>query len=267
MTAVLAGPDECENSVAELFAPLAQTAALEFQATLQLLIERARFLTAASGVAIALKQGGQFLYLASGGDGAPEAGTTVDVSKESIRECLEQQKPARSKTGDVLFTMAVPIINDGVVTGFFELLGYSELQEQDTQAIIRLADMVNIAIENRTAAEETEKRLVDRFSEFNRPAIVPSLWHAPQSASNQQPETPELPAPAAEVQKCISCGFPVSKGRRLCVECDQEMGPANPPAEIFSTNQKEQSWISVHGYTIASALVTAAALAIILWLR
>jgi len=269
ITAVLASPDECENSAADVFSPLAQTAALEFQATLQLLIERARFLTAASGVAIALKENGQFLYLASGGDCAPEADTTADASKESIRQCLEQRTPARSKpsTVDALFTMAVPIINDGVVTGFFELLGHSEFQEQDTQVIVRLADMVNIAIENRTAAEETEKRLVDRFSEFNRPAIVPSLWHAPQSPSNQQPQMPEVPAPAAEVQKCISCGFPVSKGRRLCVECDQKMGPANPPREIFSISEKEQSWISVHGYTIASALVTAAAVAIILWLR
>lgn len=269
MTAVLASPDECENSAAELFAPLAQTAALEFQATVQLLIERARFVTAASGVAIALKENGQFLYLASGGDCAPEAGTAADESKESIRQCLELQTPAGGKPTavDSLFTLAVPIINEGTVSGFFELLGHSEFQEQDTQAIVRLADMVNIAIENRTAAEETEKRLADRLSELNRPTIVPSLWHAPQSVSGQQPQTPEVPAPAAEVQKCISCGFPVSKGRRLCVECDQKMGPANPPAEIFSINQKEQSWISVHGYTIASALVTAAALAIILWLR
>lgn len=267
MTAVLASPDECENSAAELFAPLAQTAALEFQATLQLLIERVRFLTAASGVAIALKENGQFLYLASGGDCAPEAGTTADVSKESIRQCLEQRTPVRSKatTEDTLFTMAVPIIDDGVVSGFFELLGHSEFQEQDTQTIIRLGEMVITAIDNRTAAAEAERRFLDRLSEFDRPAIV-SLWHAPESASNQ-PQTTELPAPAAEVQKCISCGFPVSKGRRLCVECDQKMGPANPPAEIFSINQKEQSWISVHGYTIASALVTAAALAIILWLR
>jgi hypothetical protein len=31
--------------------------------------------------------------------------------------------------------------------------------------------------------------------------------------------------------------------------------------------QKEESWISAHGYTIASVLVSALAVAIIYWLR
>lgn len=269
MTAVLVSPEEREKLAADVFSPLAQTAALEFQASLQLLVERARFITAASGVAIALKQDGQLVYSASAGDGARAAGTTVEMSREPVRQCLDQQKSVRRSpsSADGLFSMTVPIMLNGAVTGFFELLGHSEFQDQDLQAIERLADLVNTALENRTAGVETEKRLLDRFTEFARPAVIPSLWHAPESASSQQPKTPEAPITAPEVQKCISCGFPVSKGRRLCVECDQKMGPANPPAEIFSTNQQEQSWMSVHGYTIASALVTAVAIGIILWLR
>lgn len=267
-TAVLADPNGFENSSVGVFSPMVQAAELEFQATLQLLLERARFLTAASAVAIALQEEGQLVYAASAGDCAPEAGTTVDAGKESIRKCLEQRTPARSTSGDAgaFSTMTVPIIDDGAVGGFFELLGHSEFQEQDAEAINRLAEMVSTAIMNRTAALEAEKRLLERVGEFSRAAVV-SLWHAPQSASNPQQKTPEVRIATAEVRKCISCGFPVSKGRRLCVECDQKMGPANTPAEIFSISHHEQSWIRVHGYTIASALVTAAAVAIILWLR
>jgi GAF domain len=267
--AVLPTPAECENSTAQIFSPLGQTAAVEFQSTLQLLLDRARFLTAASGVAIAIREKGQLLYSASGGDCASEAGTRVDVSREPLRQCLQQQKPFRSKpsNADSLFAMAVPITNEGAVIGCFELLGHSEFADQDELAIVRLADLVNTALENRTAAVEAEKRLLDRLDEFARPEVASALWHPPESASCQQAKAPEAPIPAAEVQKCVSCGFPVSKGRRLCVECDQQMGPANPAAKIFGTNQPEQSWISVHGYTIASALVTAAAIAVILWLR
>jgi hypothetical protein len=282
-TAVLVSPQARENLAAAGFSPVADTAAREFQASLQLLAERARFLTAGSGVAIALKKEGQLVYLASAGDGAPAAGTTVDTGREPVRACLEQQKSIRRNpsSADCLFTMAVPIVRNGAITGFFELLGRSEFQDQDERSIERLADLVNTAVENRTAAVETEKRLLHRLSELARPAVMPSLWHAPESGSSQQPKTPEapitipeveitrpeIPITTPQVQKCVSCGFPVSQGRRLCVECDHKMGPANPPIEIFSSNQHEQSWISVHGYTIASALLTALAIAIVLWLR
>jgi hypothetical protein len=266
--AVLNAPDEYQSSAAEAFPPLAQAAALEFQATLQLLVERARFLTAASSVAIALQEDEVFVYGAASGDSAPEAGAEVDVSKEPVHECIEQRKAARAQAGltDILFTLAVPVITDEMVLGFFELRGHCEFEDCDIEAVTRLAGMVSTAIDHRNAATHAESRIFEQLSAVS--PTVPSLWHAPASVpqeSSQQKTSPAVSGPA-EVHKCGSCGFPVSYGRKLCVDCEQKTDVAHPPAEILSTPAHE-NWISAHGYTIASLLVTALTVAIIYWLR
>src|SRR5579864_445141 len=267
-TAVLNVPDECQSSPAHVFPPLAQAAALEFQATLQLLVERARFLTAASSVAIALQEGELFVYGAASGDSAPEAGAEVDVSKEPVHQCIEERKPARAQAGatETLSVLAVPVIRDEMVAGFFELRGHCEFEDCYVEAVTRLAEMVGTAIDHRNAAIEAESRIFEQLSAVS-PA-VPSLWHAPASSpqeSSAQKNSPVVSSPA-EVHKCGSCGFPVSYGRKLCVDCEQKIDVAHPPAEILTTPAHE-SWISAHGYTIASLLVTALTVAIVYWLR
>src|SRR5579864_1208694 len=267
-TAVLNVPDEYQSSAADVFPPLAHAAALEFQATLQLLVERARFLTAASSVAIALQEDEAFVYGAASGDSAPEAGAEVDVSKKPVHQCIEQGKAARAQTGatEVLFTLAVPIIREEKVAGFFELRGHCEFEDCDVEAVTRLAEMVSTAIDHRNAAIEAESRIFEQFAAVS-PAI-PALWHAPDSAPVEpsgKKNSPAVSSPA-EVHKCGSCGFPVSYGRKLCVDCEQKTDVAHPPAEVLTTPAHE-SWISAHGYTIASLLVTALTVAIIYWLR
>jgi len=270
-TAPLQTPDQCEISSAEIISPSIQSAELEFQATVRLLVERARFLTAASGAAIALEEQGKQVYCAVSGDSVPPAGTTVDTNEGPIRQCIAQAKAVRSRTvgGKTLFVLAAPIITDEKVIGLFELRGQSILEDRDLESIVRLAGMVCTAIDHRRAAEQVERKLFAPLAEVARAAILPSLWHAPDTAKSETPEQEPAPSPtvlAADVQKCASCGFPISKGRTLCVECDQKLGHAAPPTELFST-PKEESWISAHVYTIASALITALAVAIILWLR
>ena len=267
-TAVLNPPDERESFSADVFPPLAQAAALEFQATLQLLAERARFLTAASSVAIALQEDERFVYGAASGDSAPEAGAEVDLSKEPVHQCIEQREAARAQAGatEVLFTLAAPVNREGKVAGFFELRGHCEFRDCDVEAVTRLAEMVSTAIDHRNAAAQAESRILERLSAV--PPAVHSLWHAPASSPQKSSQQQRLPAASspAEVHKCGSCGFPVSYGRKLCVDCEQKTDVAHPPAEILTTPAHE-SWISAHGYTIASLLVTALTVAIIYWLR
>jgi hypothetical protein len=269
-TAVLTAPEESKSSTADVFPPLAQASELDFQATLQLLVKRACFLTAASSVAIALDEDGELVYCAGSGDSAPETSAPVDVSKEPIQQCLEQRKAARARAtaADVLFTLVVPVTRDEKVVGFFELRGQCEFEDRDLQVVARLAEMVSTAIDHRNAATQAENRMFEQLSTICPPA--PSLWHAPDSASQEPSGQKASPAasipPAAEVHNCASCGFPVSHGRKLCVDCEQKTDVAHPPAEIFSTPAHE-SWVSAHGYTIASLLVTALAVAIIYWLR
>lgn len=268
--AVLTAPEEGKSSTADVFPPLAQASELDFQATLQLLVKRARFLTAASSVAIALDEDGELVYCAGSGDSAPETGAPVDVSKEPIQQCLERRKEARARAtaADVLFTLVVPVARDEKVAGFFELRGQCEFEDRDLQVVARLAEMVNTAIDHRDAATQAESRIFEQLPVESSP--ITSLWHAPDSAPQEPSEQKALPAvsipPAAEVHNCASCGFPVSHGRKLCVDCEQKTDVAHPPAEIFSTPAHE-SWVSAHGYTIASLLVTALAVAIIYWLR
>src|SRR5215472_15318554 len=111
MTAPPPIPDECEPSSREPISTLIERAELEFQVTLRLLVERARFLTAASGAAIALEEQGKLVYCAVGGDSVCAAGAAVDTSKEPIVQCIERGKPTRSRT-EALSVLAAPIIKD-----------------------------------------------------------------------------------------------------------------------------------------------------------
>lgn len=261
-TAVLTAPDICESAGREVFPPLLRSAALEFQAVLQLLVERARFLTAAPSVAIALYEDEWLLYSAISGDSAPEAGKAVDISKEPIHRCIEDRKPVQGSAAGS-FSLAVPIIRDEKVIGLFELFGESEFEDRDIQLVTRLTEMVDTAIDHRNAAAQAERGAFEQTSE------PLSLWHAPdptEPQSFQEASTKEPPSERIEVHKCASCAFPVSQGRKFCLDCEKNAEDLHPPAELFST-QEHESWLSAHEYTIASLLVTALALAIILWLR
>src|SRR2546425_6166632 len=123
-------------------ASLIQTATRELHASLQLLAARARFLTAASGVAIALQEDGQFVYCASTGTSVPEAGTQADTDKETLRQCIQETRAVRSSSADhndPIFALAVPIIRKRKVSGFFELAtSHAAFEDHDIQVVSRL---------------------------------------------------------------------------------------------------------------------------------
>ena|SRR5438477_1979332 len=267
-TPVLTSPGMGENPMAEGFTGFVSLAILEFQATLQLLVERARFLTAASSVAVAIKEDGNFVYAAGTGDSAPEAGVAVDTSAPSIQRCLKHQLPVQTEASSAQpsASLIVPVLKDGKPCGFFELLGCSRFEQCDLEAVSRLAEMVNTAIEHRSAAVRVESREFGQVSEMS-PARVPKLWHAPECAEPRPrgESSISINLPVVDVQNCASCGFPVSTGRKLCLDCEQK-DAAHIPADPLSTPVHE-SWIGAHGYTIASLLISALAISIILWFR
>jgi hypothetical protein len=77
------------------------------------------------------------------------------------------------------------------------------------------------------------------------------------------PETSPIPVPEAmrRVQKCASCGFPVSEGRTLCVDCENkrhlqpesvEAAPDEPvPAFLASSKPPSESWLANHVNVLA----------------
>lgn len=71
----------------------------------------------------------------------------------------------------------------------------------------------------------------------------PLLWSAALQPSVETPKTPQLdqsrvPAVLRDLSKCWSCGFPVSEGRKLCVECEEKQWRGQLRAPAASTSAK-----------------------------
>jgi hypothetical protein len=259
-TIAVAEPPE---PVADSASSSSASAQVEFHASLQLLAERASFLTAASGVAIALPGGSSLTYCAAIGSSVSQAGNVVETNRPDIKACMQDRRAVCEQT-DGGFKLLAPILAEDKAVGFFELVSKHEWMAQDVDAVMRLADLAAVALEHRVAAAkaeaETWRGLHDQLS--------PVAWHAPAKsdlapAGESKTESVQISA----VSTCTACGFPVSPGRILCVECEQKSdAPVSKPAELFST-QNQESWISEHGYTVASLIVSALAAALILLLR
>jgi len=256
---VLSAPEAAQD-----FVSLTDCARMEFHAALQLLADRAAFVTAASGVAIALRERESFVYRVATGTGVPEPESTVQASDETVRRCLCKAAPVRMATQSEFKLLAAVKQGDNPV-GFMELSAKCEFSDDDVNTVARLAELAGVALEHLRAAENADARFWERLQE----PVMPKLWHAPDDCRSEKSNTNEdLPERvAAEVHLCSGCGFPVSPGRKLCVECEQKPDAAVPaPAELFAPKH-QPSWLSEHGYTIASIIVSAVAAAIIFWLR
>lgn len=247
------------------FADNVLSARVELYACLQLLADRARFITGATWAAIALHEDNDFVYCAAAGNSAPVIGSTLDVK-------ILRSEQALAEDGKSLL---VTVIRASKTAGFFQLVSTdAEFSDHDLQSIIRLAEMVGTAIdcmeaEQQTLGEHSVQSMPMAVAPLPKPPI-PVLWHAPESvASGGSIEPAVAPAPAVSIYTCESCGFPVSRGRKVCVDCEEHGVPgADNAARIFAASKKEEeSWIGAHGYTIASILVSALVFAIIYWLR
>ena len=252
-----------QNSVLPELADHVLNARIELYACLQLLADRARFVTGATWSAIALNEGNQFIFCAAAGSAAPVIGSEFNV---------KTLRPEQSLADDGK-SLLVTVVRNSKTTGFFQLFSETaKFGDQDLQAIVRLSDMVGTAI---NCMEAEQKALADE----NLPvpvlvaqpakAAAPVLWHAPaDSCSNKSQSTYAASDPALGIYACESCGFPVSRGRTICVDCEERGTPAATMAQLLTVKQKdEESWISAHGYTIASLLVSALVAAIIYWLH
>ena len=260
-----------------VFSSLIQDAMLEFHISLRLLAERVRFLTGASGVAVAVKEDDEFVYSASSGASVAEIGSAANLAKENIRECLATSRSVPSAVTDArnkeqgnvpTFSLVVPVKRSSEVAGFFELTSSrAAFEEQDIRAAVRVADLATTVLELRDGAEQAEIRMFELKPPEAPKPVTPVLWHAPEGVKTSEAGLSAIPSLAIDkIHTCSSCGFPVSDGRMLCVECERNHASAVPQTEMFTLG-KQESWISAHGYTVASLLVTALVAAIIYWLR
>jgi GAF domain-containing protein len=143
---------------------LAEMAQRDLDAALQLLADRAQYITGASGAAIALRRDGMadMLCRASTGTNAPELGallsTEFGLSGESVRtkralRCDDAERDARvnhevCRQLGIASVVVMPVVNDDQVLGVFELFSgkANAFGERDLSAIQRLSQMVETAV-------------------------------------------------------------------------------------------------------------------------
>lgn len=152
---------------------LAELAARDLDAALQLLAERAQYITDAAGAAIALRRGdhNDMLCRASTGSTAPELGALLSMeyglSGESLRtrqvqQCDDAQHDARvnreaCRRLGIASVVVMPIVSGDQVLGVFELFSgrRNAFEARDISALQRLSSMVELAIRFAVAAQST----------------------------------------------------------------------------------------------------------------
>lgn len=171
---------------------LADMAQRDLDAALQLLADRAQFITGASGAAIALRRNGMndMLCRASAGSNAPELGallsTEFGLSGESVRtrqllRCDDAERDERVNRDvcrrlGIASVVVMPVVNDDEVLGVFELFSgkSNAFGERDLSAVQRLSEMVETAVRLAHATEKLPEKLKTQDSsraEAPSPAI------------------------------------------------------------------------------------------------
>lgn len=161
---------------------LVHMAQRDLDAALQLLADRAQYITGASGAAIALRRDGRndMLCRASTGTNAPELGallsTEFGLSGESVRtrqllRCDDAERDARvnrevCREMGIASVLVMPVVNDDQVLGVFEIFSgkANAFGERDLSAVQRLSEMVETAVRMAHAADTLSEQLSSRES-------------------------------------------------------------------------------------------------------
>ena len=290
-------PDDSGKSLTEM-------AQRDLEAALQLLAERAQYITGASGAAIALLEQSEMICRASAGPSAPALGAEVQVKSgltgESVRtrqvlRCDDAETDSRvnresCRTLGIKSVMVVPLVREQEVIGVFELFAdrANAFEERDVTALERLAEMVQTGVEHaeaakralqeiaakneQAAAEQKQSEPAPISTEPEKSTVAPVVSVSEAKAQDAPPLKSEEPEPEPvrapeldKIRKCEACGFPVSEGRTLCLDCETArfsgdipapLAGGQPPAFLAKfENRKEQGWLGSHIYTIGTVLI------------
>jgi putative methionine-R-sulfoxide reductase with GAF domain len=325
---------------------LSEMAQRDLDATLQLLVERAQYITGASGAAIALRQGETMVCCASSGASAPELGAHLQIDSGLSAESVKTRQVLHCDDADndprvnrescralgIASVVVMPLVRGEEVYGVFELLSGRPraFEERDFVALNRLAEMIQTAVEHSDAARRAEVELArpavppqaapaaiaaippaDNVKTDSgkpaaevktEPAVVaspePNLTelHPIKSSSAESDvvpvlgtkpvvvETPGLVLSAQEglaetgppittiafgnLRRCETCGFPVSEGRRLCLDCEAATPDAVASVNVdpmFGEVESDTSWVRSHVYLLATAVVAIATIVLLAW--
>jgi hypothetical protein len=177
---------------------LVEMAQRDLDAALQLLTDRAQYITGSSGAAIALRRRGtnDMLCRASTGSNAPELGTLLStefgLSGESVRtrralRCDDAERDARvnhevCREVGIASVVVMPVVHDDEVLGVFELFSGKAhaFGERDLSALRRLSEMVETAVRLARASEG----ITERWKTAEPPAGLSGADHARTGSSS-----------------------------------------------------------------------------------
>lgn len=207
---------------------LAEVAQSDLDAALQLLADRAQYITGASGAAIALRRGehADMLCRASAGLNAPELGSLLSMeyglSGESVRtgrslRCDDAERDPRvNRAGcrqlGIASVLIMPIISDRQVLGVFELFSGKPhaFDERDVSALQRLGEMVETAVKHAIAAQAPALGFAPSHhlaAEEKRRVVIAAVPQATSRAriavANHTPALKEILPPQTDVPKAL----------------------------------------------------------------
>jgi len=277
---------------------IAEVARRDLEATLQLLADRAQYITGAAGAAIALRDGHRVLCRASSGSAAPELGSCLDLnsglSGESVRTrtalcCADANDDPRvdresCRRLSIRSFAVMPILRHGAAVGVFEIFSGQPhaFQERDLTALERLREMVNIALDQATQDYPTQASPTLDSAGVEVPAgsgsISSGATHAvtgagPERAKEELGSTTDLSDHSRRDSKstdrigaCEQCGFPISESRRFCLDCEAKGFRASSSGFLAVPapapgQQGIRSWVITNRYVIGMILISAATIA------
>ena len=195
-------PEDSGNSLAGM-------AQRDLDAALQLLAERAQYITGASGAAIALHRGGHndMLCHASAGSNAPQLGALLSAESGLSGESVRTRQPLRCDDAEsdprvnrqscrelgIASVVVMPIVSEDQVLGVFELFSGrpKAFGERDLSALQRLGEMVETAVQHARAASLRVGTEINSneaaLSTLNPPTLEPQIA-PPQSPVESQTE-------------------------------------------------------------------------------
>jgi hypothetical protein len=261
---------------------LGDMAQRDLDAALQLLAERAQYITGASGAAIALGDAQTMVCRASCGPCAPKVGCALPansgLSGQSMRSgqilcCSNAAEDTRvdresCRALGISSAMVMPLRRDKNVIGVFEIFSSRPhaFEERDLVALQRLGEMILTAIQHADAADDARTLIAAAgvpLGESSARAIFPV------EDETFAPSAVGLLPDAGVVGTCGNCGFPVSEGRTLCLDCENSRRPrvAGPGTSSQTAASTETNWWRAHKYLLGTMLVAAIAVTAVIFLR
>jgi hypothetical protein len=223
---------------------LAEMAQRDLEATLQLLADRAHYITGASGAAIALRRGehNDMLCRANAGSNAPELGALLSMEYGLSGECVRTRQILRCDDAErdprvnrdvcrelgIASVVVMPILSGEQVLGVFELLSGKPraFDERDLSALLRLSEMVETAVKHAVAAQ-----------------IVPTVPKT--SVAEIQPEVVAIatktPQPESSTVAMNSTSAPVPPSQEVAPPKQDEALPVPKKALFWSAAMRAQA--------------------------